>query len=152
MPANTYVYNLENIAVSFLGLNIEGGFGEGGAIKITPDGPKYVVKKGVDGSVTRCATGDKLYQVELTFGQQSDANTLLAGVLLASLLAPNGGGIGTLFIQDLNGALFLSSPAAFVEGDPEAELKGESTDRVWKLYACQADFFAGGSFSVVGAV
>ncbi len=144
-----YTYDLNAIAFSFLGYPFDGGFGDGSAIKIEPNAPKYILKTGVDGTVTRCSSGDRTYKVTITLGQQSEQNTILAAVLQAALAAPNGAGVGPLFCRDQNGDYVIQSPSAWLEGDPATvEFAAESKDREWVIYACDSVVFSGGSFPV----
>jgi hypothetical protein len=147
----TYNYDLRNVAFSFLGFVLDGGFGEGGAMKIEFEGDDYIVKKGVDGSCTYCATNDSLYKVTITLGQQAPANTVFARIRAAGRLSRNGVGIGTLNIADLGGSALLMSPVARLTKPPTVEFAAESKDREWIIMAPQGEFFPGGSFSVAPA-
>ncbi len=148
MPAQTYVWDLQNLSLSFLGLMIEGGFGESSAVKAEPDEPYYAVKKGVDGSVTRYATGSRLCKITITLMQASDANNILAAILTSAINVPNGGGLGPFLLKDKGGATLVQSPAAWVEGYPSIEMAAESKDREWVLWASKAKVFAGGNFAL----
>ncbi len=148
MAQEFYVYDLERVSVSFLGLMLKGGAGEGGFIKVTPNAPYYGTKTGVDGSVTRYSTGDRMCKIEIICQQGSDVNTQLAAVCEASINAPNGLGVGTFNLADLNGAALLNSPAAWVEGMPPAEYAAESKDRTWVIMAAKSRYFPGGNFAV----
>lgn len=130
-------YNLSDVSFVFCGVPFLGGFGEGGAIKISRTSELYVNVVGVSGDVVRSEIADKSATIEVTLIQTSLYNKTLQA--LADLQA-----IGPLLVRDrINGDEFVSSKA-WVQKLPDHELGQKAVDRMWTLFCDRLEMKPGG--------
>jgi hypothetical protein len=146
MSDPTKIYDLNEVSLVFLGVPIEGGFGEGGAIKIEQLTPDFVTKEGVDGAVARSKTNKRLTKITVTLLQTSPGNAILSTFSNIDRAASNGAGVGPILIRDRQGLSILAGPEAWLEGPPATvEYTAEATDREWIILANKVERFDGGN-------
>lgn len=133
MSEETKIYALSEVSNSFMGVPLEEGYGDGMAIKIEPADVAFTTKVGADGSVVRCATGNKLYKITLSYLQTSAANQVLSGIHELDQLAANGAGVGPFFCRDRQGTSLHVFAKAWIVTAPPVEYSKEATNREWEL-------------------
>jgi len=145
MAEDPKIFDLDQVAVSFLGTDISQGYGEGAAIKIEKVTPTTKWKEGADGSAARSKTGSKLYKVTLTYLSTSGANAVLSAIAQLDEDNPNGAGVGPLLVADLQGATLFASPQSGIETIPPLDLNQEASNVEWVIYAANGSAFWGGN-------
>jgi len=145
MPEPTKAFDLNKVSVSFLGVDLGSGYGDGAAIKFEATKPMNTWKEGADGSAATSATNSALFKVTLTFLSTSSANAKLSAILTTMRLQGNSAGIGPFFVKDLGGLTQFSSPSTQIEGWPPLELGAEPTNVEWILMAAEGVPFWGGN-------
>lgn len=134
---STGLYDLKNIAVSFLGTIISnGGAGSGGFCKIEKEDPTWKHTKGVGGDVARYRVGSEMYKITITVLQTSKLNAILTTIQQADAIATNGSGVGPLLITDLGGTSTFAAGSSWLEGPPTTrEYSNEVKDNEWVIMA-----------------
>ncbi len=145
MSEEPKTYDLDQVAFSFCGLPINGGYGDGQAIMIEKVDPSVTTKQGADGSLSWSKTGKKLYKVKITLMSTSSGNAKLSAIHKLDEEKPNGAGIGPLLIADLGGTTVFSSPKARIETMPPLDLGAEASNIEWTIFAADGFAFWGGN-------
>jgi hypothetical protein len=145
MSAEAKVYDLDQVAVIYGGVPLEGGTGEGGFITITPAAMDFEDVVGSDGSVTRSKTGNKKYDVTITVLPTSGINAILATFREVDLASSNGGGIVPMVVKDLSGLDIFVAEKAWIKGPPEKAYGKTAADREWPITAFASVNFTGGA-------
>ena len=121
-------YHLNEVSFSFCSVPFVGGYGEGGAIKITYDAELYENVVGVSGDVVRSATQNNSATIEVTLLQTSEYNKTMQ--TLASLQT-----VGPLMVRDRRNACEFVALRAWVQKRPDYEFGQKSVDRTWTIKA-----------------
>jgi hypothetical protein len=137
-------YGLDNVKAAFLTVPL-GGYGQGGALKITKKDADYDVQAGVGGDAVFWRKGNDIYEIEVTVLQTSIVNALLSAILIADKASTNGAGIGPFIVTDLGGNSLFAAGQARIMGPPDTEFTNEPKDRVWKIVALDGKNFVGGN-------
>lgn len=111
-------WDLKNIAASFASIPFEGGAGTDGFLTIERETPAFAFRKGVDGSVVRYKTNDKMTKCTLHLQTTSSLVPVLCQLVSADEDSPNGSGIGTFSVKKLDGPQSLTDDQAWCEGPP----------------------------------
>ena len=107
-------YDADQIRISIAGVAIAQGAGVSGFA----DGeflslgfkPQFTLVKGTDGSATRSKTNDRETEIKINLMQSSSVNAILSALLMADVSTPNGTGIGSFVVADLQGTTLVSVP------------------------------------------
>lgn len=132
MLGKSMTFMLQNVFITWNGLPIIGGGGESAFVKVEPDGPGWVTRRGVHGEMQRSrsyASSSGRVTISQLYGVTNNA-TLDAQKQLDYL---TGLGKGALSITDGNGGVSIFASDAFIEGDPAIELSEQPTDQEWIL-------------------
>lgn len=142
-------FSVHQHVISLGGVSLIGGFGQGGAFEVSPDGDAFVIVKGVTGDAVRIYTGEDTYQVKFTLLQTSVNNDILSALHEADVLAAENGlagaGVFPLLIKDLGGSTVFTSGEAFVKKPPTITGTNTATDREWELVAFGGRLHVGGN-------
>ncbi len=141
MSDTTKTYDLSQVAISFLAVPLDGGYGDGGAIKFEKVKPDVTAKEGADGSVAFSATNSKLWKVTLTLLSTSTGSAKLSAIKQLPLSAA----VGPFLVEDLSGATTFLSPKTVIETWPNLELNAEPTNVEWVFLAAEGIPFWGGN-------
>lgn len=144
-------YNPALIRLALAGFALARGGGKSGYaedtfLKVTSDGPSFIVVKGADGTVNRIATNERGLKIEFSTMQTNQlTNAFLSALLTSDENSPNGAGIGTFVMQDLQGTTKLGCSACWIEGFPDQEWGKSAKARNWALYAVRDAMIVGGN-------
>lgn len=141
MSEETKSFDLSQVAVSYLAVPLDGGYGDGAAIKFEKVKPDVVTKEGADGSVAFSETNSRQWKVTLTFLSTSTANAKLSAIKQL----PAAAAIGPFAVADLSGASTFLSPKARIETWPNFELGAEPTNVEWSFICAECVVFWGGN-------
>ena len=122
------VYDFDQVSC-LVGPIICDGFAEGEGIVIESASPIFTKYVGADGKVTRTKTLDRSGKVTITLAQSSLTNDKLSALALLDQSAPNGAGVGPLFIRDKSGRGLWAAEQCWVAEFPQVDLKNAVTSR-----------------------
>lgn len=108
-------------------------------VKVSKDEPFYTLVKGVDGHVTRCATNDRVYHVEVMLLGSSQENAKLSALAAIDTSTAGGSGVGGFLLKDLNGVTIMASGKCWIEKPPDPEWGKTPSESVTWLFAVVAD-------------
>lgn len=137
-------YDLNNVSLNLFGMEITGGYGNGGSIKITRNSELYTSVVGRDGTVVRSKNMDNSVTIEITVLQTSEVNSRLKAIQALDNAGVNGAGVGNFMCRDLTNGDEYFAEKAWIHQLPEVEFAQEQTDRVWTLMAADLEHHPGG--------
>lgn len=137
-------YDANAIVIYFAGITISGfADGEFYSIEATADAFDWVV--GTDGEVAWSKTNDRRAIVTLKLLQTSIANAALSTIINTDRDAPNGAGVGSFLMQDLQGGTIVQAAQARIMRHPDASLDRTAKPREWKIGLARATRVEGGN-------
>jgi hypothetical protein len=95
--------------------------------------PSFTAVEGTDGSVARSKTNSRLCEMTLSFLQTAQQNNFLTGLLTLDENAPNGAGIGSFELRDMQGTTLILCSRAWITGPAEVVLNRGVEARKWTL-------------------
>jgi hypothetical protein len=131
MPGNTHIHSIDAYNLSFAGILIKNGGGDGGWVEVEMP-QKFDSKSGVHGDVVTYKMGDEVATVRLTLLQQSTYNESLMEVYVADTNSNAGAGVGTLLLDDLNSGFEISGTARITQA-PTFNIQAEAQEVVWTM-------------------
>lgn len=143
MGQGTYEYDADQIAIVFGGIKIDSGFAEDSMIKIEMDEKAFTYVVGVDGSVTRSKTKNKVAKITIMLMQSSYINDQLSALLILDQAAANGAGVAPFLLKDLNGTHLAAGAHCWIEKNPDLEFKRTASSREWPLICSDLNVFIG---------
>lgn len=131
MAAN---FNLSKVGFLFAFLDMSGGFGADGAIKIEKVKPDFDFKEGLNGDGVWWASNSDLVKITINYVYGTDAAKKMIAINAADKLLP-GSGIQPLAIIDTLGTMTLIAAEARITKVPDVELGAEPKDSVFEMMA-----------------
>lgn len=129
--ADTHIHSVDAYALSFAGVNVRNGGGDGGWVEIELP-QKFDSKSGVHGDVVTYKLGNEVATVRVTLLQQSSYNEDLMQVYVADTLSDSGAGVGSFILDDTNSGFEVSGDARIIQA-PTFNIQAESQEVVWTL-------------------
>ena len=139
------IYDSNEVSIVFAMIPIDGGFGEDEFCKISPAAESFVETVGVDGSVTRSKTNNRMAEVTITLMQTSDANDALSVLVNLDESLPGGAGVGPIMIRDKSGRALHVGAKAWIKKKPDRVFKKGAEGRQWTIQVANLVSFDGGS-------
>lgn len=137
-------YDPDQVVVYFAGGLIQGfADGEFITVEMLSDGFGDVV--GTDGEVARSKSNDRRANVVIKLLQTSASNLFLSGIHTADLNAPNGAGVGSLLIQDLQGNTLINAVSSWIVKYPAASFDRTAKSREWTIRCASLTVVEGGN-------
>lgn len=140
-----HVYDPRGITVSLCGILIASGFSEDSMVKVTQTTPRFDQLVGVLGDVCRVKQYDRTATVALSLMQSATANDQLSALLARDENLPNGAGVGSFLLQDLQGTTLITAAHAWVRGYPETEFGKKVNARAWEIMLADCQVLVGGN-------
>lgn len=140
----TNTYNADEVLIYFDGIQAQ-GFADGEFITIEQMADQFTSVVGSDGEVARSKTNDRRVKVTLKLLQTSSTNAQLSAALNNDLNSPNGSGIGTCSVQDLNGASICSGSSAWITKMPDESYDRGAKSREWVIEIANGNRTVGGN-------
>ena len=133
----------DQILVSFAGILLSrgagaSGYADGEFLKIVPAKDSFTEVEGTDGTIARSKTNSRLMTITVRLLQ---TNSLLS----ADEGNPNGAGIGTFVVQDLNGTTTFKSLKAWLKKWPEQSFDRSAKEREWVFSCSRSSIVVGGN-------
>ncbi len=144
-------YDADQVFVSFGGVQLSrgagaSGYAEGTFVIIEPEGQIFDDVAGTDGTVTRSKTNERRGTVTLrTMQSNSVTNGYLSSVAQEDEALPNGAGILSLVVQDLQGTTIFEASKAWVREWPKQEFDRSAKEREWVFRVVRNNIFVGGN-------
>jgi hypothetical protein len=126
-------YSAKHVTISFAGLVIDGGFGDGEFLRIEQETDAFGDVVGTDGEVSRSPTNDDRATITIILMQTSDFNAPLSALHNADKAAPNGAGVGPVYIRDRLGTTLHQADAGWIAKPPDSRFDRAATSREWKI-------------------
>jgi hypothetical protein len=133
-----------SVAVTF-GINQLKGYADGTFIKVERNEDSFSLKIGADGEVARVRNANQSGRVTLTLLQTSASNAILAALLIADEVSPNGMSVLSLMVKDNQGNELFFAEEAWIVKPPAAEHSKEVTTREWVFECARIRMFSGGN-------
>ena len=137
MPFQVVEYDADQVVILLAGVALSQGAGQSG----WADGefvsvafkPQFSLVKGTDGSATRSKTNDRETNIKINLMQTTTANSYLSALLMADVSTPNGTGIGSFQLLNLQGTLLVSVPMAWITAPADITLDRGAKGRSWPV-------------------
>lgn len=138
MAGSMKEYDADQVLVYFNGVRLQ-GFADGEFFTVTQLSDGFTDVVGTDGEVTRSKTNDRRVTVMAKLMQSSSANAALSVIHNSDLNAPNGAGVGTFLMQDMNGGTIVSGPQAWIVKYPDGSMDRGAKGRDWEIRIANAE-------------
>jgi hypothetical protein len=142
-------YDADQIVIIIAGIAISQGAGQSGyadgefvSIKFPPG---FSMVKGTDGTVARSKTNDRTIEIEVSFLQTNSANAALSALHAADVNTPNGTGIGSFVLEDLQGTTLIACTQSWIRQPADITLDRGAKGRKWTLDAVYDVALVGGN-------
>lgn len=126
--ADHTTYDPSQVSITFAGLNLNAGMGEGDFLTIEMASDRYSEKVSVGGEVARAKSNDKRANVKITTMAGGGANALLQSLYESDA-------VGAFVVADLNGSLVAHATKAWVKKLPTATRGKETSSCEWSITA-----------------
>lgn len=146
MPARVANKDTRAELLVCLGISVEDGRAKGEFVKITQTDESFGVMQDANSNlVVRFRKGSRVYDVEVTLLQSSNASQIFAAAFAADEASTNGVGIGPFLYIDNNGATKYAG-LCWIKGTPEYSSGEEEKEVTWmfQLVAEPASALVGG--------
>jgi hypothetical protein len=137
-------YDPDQVVVYFAGKRIQ-GFADGEFITAEQMSPGFASVVGTDGEVARSKSSDRRVKVTIKLLQTSSSNGDLSTIHGTDLDAPNGAGVGTFMVQDLQGPTLVQGDQAWITQFPDNSMDRTAKSREWVIEIAHASRFEGGN-------
>lgn len=142
------VADADQYRIQVAGVPISRGAGQTGYADgeyFTSSQPKdsFVIVEGTDGSVARSKTNTRIVEMSIKLLQTSLSNSYLSGLLASDENAPNGAGIGSFTVQDLQGTTLISCTRAWIRKPADISLDRAAKERVWTFHGIRSVYIVG---------
>jgi hypothetical protein len=121
------------------------GYADGKWFTSKQKSPSFTSKEGTDGFVARAKTNRRLLEVTISLLQVSASNDYLTGLHLLDVNQPNGAGIGSLVLEDLQGTTLVQCTTAWITTFADIELDRDVSMRTWTLEGPWSIYLVGGN-------
>jgi hypothetical protein len=122
------------------------GYADGEYLKIVRVKESFTVVEGTDGTIARSKTNSRLVTITIRLLQtNAQSNGLLSALLSADEGNPNGAGIGTFVVADLNGTTFFKCLKSWLQKWPDQSFDRTAKEREWMFQGAQSQIVVGGN-------
>jgi hypothetical protein len=137
-------YDPDQIVIYFAGKRIQ-GYADGEFISVENMSPGFASVAGTDGEVARSKSNDRRVKVTIKLLQTSSSNDDLNEIHQTDLDSPNGAGVGTFLMQDLQGTSICHGDEAWIVQHPDESQDRTAKSREWQIEIARADRTVGGN-------
>lgn len=125
-------FDIKNYDV-IVGDNLITGFGEGTSIEVSPEGPGFTDKVGIDGEATSSRSHDRRATLSITLMASSESNDVLSAIYAGDRAGVNGEGVLSVSIVNREGTDEYSASQARIMQEPDLALGAEVGENVWQI-------------------
>jgi hypothetical protein len=148
--ADQYVLQIAGTNIS-LGAG-QSGYGDGKWLTIKQKSPSFTSKEGTDGSVARAKTNRRLIEAQLVLLQTAESNDFLSSLHQLDVNQPNGAGIGSFLLKDLQGTTFVKCSQLWIVTFADIELDRDVSMRTWTFEGPWSVFVVGSNLNNVSGL
>lgn len=143
MPQGRTTYlDPDRHVISVGGVRIQ-GFAAGSYITVTQVAEAFNDEAGSDGEVARVKSNDRRLDVVVKLLQTSQSNDYLSGLHLTDLAAPNGAGVVSFQMLDLDGNTAVNGSKAWIKKYPDGDEDRTPKSREWMFRIASGDRVVG---------
>ena len=146
--SNTYVYDANQVAVSFFGIPIDSGYDEDEFLTIVQNEDDFSEIVGADGSAIICATNNRTATIQLKLLQSSSGNDKLSAIRLIQISQQNGTGMGPFLVKDMLGTSIFTALHTYIKKPPDVAYARAGKARVWTMGCTDLIRFTGGNTAI----
>jgi hypothetical protein len=121
----------------------QSGYSDGEYFTATQTKKSFVIVEGTDGTVARSKTNSRIIEMSIILLQVSASNDFLSQLLAADENAPNGAGIGSFVLQDMQGTTLIKCSRTWIEGPADVSLDRGAKERKWPLHGIKSIYNIG---------
>jgi hypothetical protein len=136
--AGSKEYDADQVVVYFNGVRVQ-GWADGEFFTVEQLSPAFTDVVGTDGEVTRSKTNDRRAKVTVKTMQSSASNAALSTLHNLDLNAPNGAGVGTFLMQDLQGGTIVQGDQSWIVQYPDGKMDRGAVSREWEIRIANAN-------------
>lgn len=140
-----YKWNLRNLIITFGPNEYDGNYGASGALLFEPNADDFTLTMSADGIGTRNATNDQSGIFTLKLAQSNPKNALLSAQRLIDISSPNGAGVATFALRDMQGTTLIVCESAWIKRPASGDWQREIQERGWQIETDRAIVFHGGN-------
>jgi hypothetical protein len=100
---------------------------------------------GTDGSVARSKVNNRLINMTVSLLQTSSSNAYLSSLFNLDINQPNGAGIGSFVLQDLQGTTLILCTRAWISKPAPVSLDRAAKERKWNFQGIASTYVVGGN-------
>jgi hypothetical protein len=138
MAGSAKFYDPDLVAIYFNGAIVQ-GYADGEFITVAQVSNGFDDVVGTDGEVARSKSNDRRVEVTIKLLQTSSTNAAFSVIHNLDLNAPNGAGVGTFLMQDLQGGTIVHGDQAWIVKYPDDSMDRTAKSREWVLRIANAD-------------
>ena len=119
------------------------GYADGEFLKCSLRNDGWIEVEGTDGTVVRSKRNSRLVDIEITLIQGASSNDYLSVLYALDTNQPNGAGIGSFVVEDLQGTTVILCTRAWVKKPADVVLDRGATARKHMLTGIASVFLVG---------
>jgi hypothetical protein len=144
------VCDADQYRIQVAGVDISRGAGQSGYADgeyFTSTQPKdsFVYVEGTDGSVARGKTNSRIVEMSINLLQTSVSNAFLSILLATDENAPNGAGIGSFVLQDMQGPTRIVCTRSWIRKPADVSVDRGAKERKWGIIGVKSVYVIGGN-------
>lgn len=143
-------YDADQFKIQVAGIQIAKGPGKSGyadgeflSVKKTKD--SFTIVEGTDGTVARSKVNSRTIEIELTLLQTNATNADLSALWQSDENNPNGQGIGSFLVQDLQGTTKIMCTKSWISKPADVVLDRGAKGRKWMMSGLYSVYNVGGN-------
>lgn len=123
----------------------QSGYADGEFLNIGQPKDGFVIVEGTDGSVARSKTNTRIVEISINLLQTSNSNAVLSALHAIDVNTPNGAGVGSFVLQDMQGTTLVLCTKAWIRKPADISLDRAAKERKWLLHGLYSVFLVGGN-------
>lgn len=140
-------YDPKSIVQSLAGIPIL-GIAKGTFVTVATNEDAFNLTVGSSGEGCRAKTNNESAVITFTLLQSSVTNDLLSALHNTDLLSPNGDGVGTYLLKDLQGTTIIAAETAWIRKPADTSYADTVENRVWTIETDKINQNVGGNVSL----
>lgn len=117
------------------GVPIVADWADGEVLDATPDGARYTLKRGTNGTYVRSDSGEPAWRLTLNLIQNGPTNAALRAAYTAGAFAQNGADVAPTLIRNQIGTFEFAAAESFIETPAGFKIDREAQNMTWTFLA-----------------
>ncbi len=144
------IYDADQYRIQVAGVAIskgagQSGYADGEFFKSSQPKDSFIIVEGTDGSIARSKTNTRILEMSLFLLQTSSSNAYLSALHASDLNNPNGAGIGSFIVEDLQGTTKILCTRAWIRKPADMSLDRQAGPREWMFHGIYSIYLVGGN-------